>query len=90
MLSYIFKNQFIQSLRHKGCSKKQAVKIHDKFVTNLLKNGDTIEGIANYALMQGSQFNCHLISCAFLWRFTPQGQNYWAKVSEVYKKFPTV
>ena len=59
MLSYIFRNQFIQNLRHKGCSKKQAIKIHDKFVTNLLKEGNTVEGIANYALTYGSQFNCH-------------------------------
>ena len=87
MLSYIFKNQFIQSLRHKGCSKKQAIKIHDKFVTNLLKDGNTVEGIANYALTYGSQFNYHLISGAFAWGRTSQGQNYWAKVSEVYKKF---
>ena len=90
MLSYIFKNQFIQSLRHKGCSKKQAIKIHDKFVTNLLKGGNTVEGIANYALEHGSQFNYHLISGAFAWSRTSQGRNYWAKVSEVYKKFPTV
>ena len=90
MLSYIFKNQFIQSLRHKGCSKKQAIKIHDKFVTNLLKEGNTIEGIANYALEHGSQFNYHLISGAFVFYSTPQGQNYWVKVREIYEKFPTV
>lgn len=90
MLSHIFRNQFIQSLRRKGCSKKQATKIHDKFVTNLLKEGNTVEGIANYALEHGSQFNHHLFLGAFVWSKTPQGQNYWDKVREIYKKFPTV
>ena len=88
MLSHIFRNQFIQSLRRKGCSKKQATKIHDKFVVNLLRGRDEIKDITKYALMYGSQFNRQLISGAFLWDESPQGHDYWARVREIYEKYP--
>lgn len=88
MLSHIFRNQFIQNLRRKGCSKKQATKIHDKFVANLWRGRVEIKDLANYALMYGSQFNHKLISGAFLWDKSPQGYEYWKRVREIYEKYP--
>ena len=80
MLSHIFRNQFIQSLRRLGYSKKQAGRIYERFTENRLNEGYTLEGLIQYARERGdgvNPINYRLFTGAFVWSRTPQGQEYW-------------
>ena len=83
MLEHIFKTKFIQGLRRIGCSKKQAGRIYERFAKNRLIEGNTLEGLIQYAMERGdgvNPINYRLFTSAFVWSQTPQGKEYWAKI----------
>ena len=84
MLEHIFKNKFIQWLRRNGYSKKQAGRIYVRFIENREKLSGRLETLINYVTLfrdgGTSPFNSHLISGAFCWSESPQGQKYWAEI----------
>ena len=83
MLKHIFKTKLIQWLRRNGYSKKQAGRIYVRLIENREKLSGHIGTLINYATLCGdgtSPFNSHLISGAFCWSESPQGQEYWAKI----------
>ena len=81
MLTFIFKNKFIQWLRRNGYSKAQAIRIYQRFIKNQAKD-DTLQNLISYVITVGmvDPFNYHLISAAFCWSDSPQGHNYWAEI----------
>ena len=85
MLEHIFKNKFIQGLRRLGHSKKQAGRIYKRFAKSLLNDGDTLEGLIQYAMERGdgvNPINYRLFTGAFVWSQTPQGQKYWSDICD--------
>lgn len=85
MLKHIFKTKFIQGLRRLGYSKKQAGRIYERFAKNLLNDGDTLEGLIQYAMERGdgvNPINYRLFTGAFVWSQTPQGKEYWGDICD--------
>ena len=84
MLKHIFKTKFIQWLRRNGYSKKQTGRIYVRFIENREKLSGRLETLINYVTLfrdgGTSPFNSHLISGAFCWSESPQGQKYWAEI----------
>ena len=85
MLTFIFKNKFIQGLRRLGYSKKQAGRIYERFAKNQLNDGDTLKGLIHYAMERGdgvNPINYRLFTSAFVWSQTPQGKEYWNDICD--------
>ena len=85
MLKHIFKTKFIQWLRRNGYSKKQAGRIYERFAKNQLNEGNTLEGLIQYAMERGdgvNPINYRLFTGAFVWSQTPQGQEYWRGICD--------
>ena len=77
MLSHIFRNQFIQSMRRLGYSKKQAGRIYERFAKNRLNEGYQLE-----ELIGVNPINYRLFTGAFVWSQTPQGKEYWSVICD--------
>ena len=85
MLKHIFKTKFIQWLRRNGYSKKQAGRIYERFIENILKEGDTLEKLIWYVMECGdgvNPINYRLFKSAFVWSQTPQGREYWSDICD--------
>lgn len=85
MLSHIFRNQFIQSMRRLGYSKKKAGRIYERFAKNRLNEGYQLEEIIQYAMECGdgvNPINYRLFRGAFVWSQAPQGREYWSDICD--------